>query len=59
MTNIYYCIRFEDHRSKKNNDRDKAEEKQQNEDVKKTTELKDKLKDYLSRAKEAKENKKK
>ena len=49
----------EDHRSERNYDLDKAEEKQLNEDVKKTTELKDKLKDYLSRAKEATENKKK
>ena len=49
----------EDKRGERNNGPDKAENKQPSEEVKKTTELKDKLKNYLSRAKEAKENKKK
>ena len=49
----------EEQRSETNKDNPKEERKQTNEEVKKTAELKDKLKSYLSRAKEAKENKKK
>ena len=49
----------EEPRSETNKDNPKEERKQTNEEVKKTAELKDKLKSYLSRAKEAKENKKK